>query len=64
MAGQEQQKKEENKPKPCCVCIKEREERDKCALFHGVSDDNCKPQLEAYWACMKSYNFQPNSSVY
>ncbi|CCG21696.1 Cox17 copper metallochaperone [Candida orthopsilosis Co 90-125] len=50
----------EQKPKPCCVCLDERKERDKCVLFHGVDSEDCKSILDKYTSCMKGYGFTPN----
>ncbi|KAH8703582.1 cytochrome C oxidase copper chaperone-domain-containing protein [Talaromyces proteolyticus] len=50
-----------SKPKPCCVCTKEKSTRDDCMLF-SKSDDpaqtECKSLVEEYKSCMAGYGFK------
>lgn len=45
-------------PKPCCVCLKEKNERDECLLFNGLESDQCKPLIDQYKKCMEGYGFK------
>lgn len=49
---------EKPKVKPCCVCKPEKAKRDECLLFHGQESKECKPIIESYKDCMRSYGFQ------
>ncbi|CCD23910.1 copper metallochaperone COX17 NDAI_0C02500 [Naumovozyma dairenensis CBS 421] len=53
---------QEEKPKPCCVCKPEKEERDKCLLFNTDDSDSslssCEEYIQKYKACMKGYGFE------
>lgn len=51
-------KSKEAKPKPCCVCKPEKEERDNCLLFNGQESGKCAEYIEKYKACMKGYGFE------
>ncbi|CCF57832.1 hypothetical protein KAFR_0D01850 [Kazachstania africana CBS 2517] len=57
VSGQSQNNSEE-KPKPCCVCLTEKEARDQCLLFKGADDGKCKEYIEKYRMCMKSFGFE------
>ncbi|AJV61798.1 ATM_1a_G0035580.mRNA.1.CDS.1 [Saccharomyces cerevisiae] len=52
----------EDKPKPCCVCKPEKEERDTCILFNGQDSEKCKEFIEKYKECMKGYGFEVPSA--
>lgn len=45
-------------PKPCCVCLKEKGNRDECLLFNGLEAEDCKPLIEQYKKCMDGYGFK------
>ncbi|KAH3899349.1 uncharacterized protein SCODWIG_00393 [Saccharomycodes ludwigii] len=45
------------KPKPCCVCLDEKKDRDECLLFKGLDDVACKKLISNYKSCMKGYGF-------
>ncbi|QLG70597.1 hypothetical protein HG535_0A05380 [Zygotorulaspora mrakii] len=47
----------ETKPKPCCVCLPEKDERDQCILFNGQDSDKCEDVIQKYKTCMKTYGF-------
>lgn len=49
---------EQPKVKPCCVCKPEKAKRDECLLFHGQESEECKPIIESYKSCMRSYGFK------
>ncbi|AMD22783.1 HHR014Wp [Eremothecium sinecaudum] len=49
--------KQDNKPKPCCVCKVEKEERDKCLLFNSQESGKCEDLISSYKSCMKGYGF-------
>lgn len=53
-----QPKKEEVKPKPCCVCLDEKKQRDECLLFNGQESGKCNDLISKYKACMKGYGFE------
>ncbi|QLQ81084.1 hypothetical protein HG537_0E04390 [Torulaspora globosa] len=57
MSEIEKNTKETDKPKPCCVCLPEKDERDQCILFNGQDSDKCKVFVQEYKKCMKSYGF-------
>lgn len=46
-----------DKPKPCCVCLDEKRERDECLMFKGFEDKECLKMIDNYKQCMKSYGF-------
>ncbi|KAF2859149.1 hypothetical protein K470DRAFT_109991 [Piedraia hortae CBS 480.64] len=48
------------KVKPCCVCKEEKNSRDECMLFSRAADpqEECKPLVDKYRACMKGYGFE------
>ncbi|KAL6949788.1 hypothetical protein ACO0QE_000450 [Hanseniaspora vineae] len=46
-----------DKPKPCCVCLDEKRERDECLMFKGFEDKECLKMIDSYKQCMKSYGF-------
>ncbi|KAF2277514.1 uncharacterized protein EI97DRAFT_432378 [Westerdykella ornata] len=50
------------KPKPCCVCLDEKAERDKCMLFSNSDDaqKECADLVQKYKTCMAGYGFQVN----
>lgn len=48
----------EDKPKPCCVCLPEKDERDQCILMNGQESEKCKPFIEEYRKCMESHGFK------
>ncbi|CCE92667.1 copper metallochaperone COX17 TDEL_0E04240 [Torulaspora delbrueckii] len=48
----------EGKPKPCCVCLPEKDERDQCILFNGQDSDKCKVFIQEYRKCMESHGFK------
>ncbi|CDK25853.1 unnamed protein product [Kuraishia capsulata CBS 1993] len=48
------------KPKPCCVCIPEKQSRDECFLINGTDSDKCKTILSDYKNCMKGFGFEVN----
>mgnify|MGYP003365428948 CR=1 FL=1 len=53
--------KNEDKPKPCCVCKPEKEVRDQCLLFNGTEgkgSEKCTEFIEKYKQCMKGYGFE------
>ncbi|AQZ09597.1 COX17 (YLL009C) [Zygosaccharomyces parabailii] len=47
-----------DKPKPCCVCLPEKDERDQCILFNGQESDKCKELVQKYKKCMKGFGFE------
>lgn len=51
-------KKEESKPKPCCVCLDEKKARDECLLFNGQEGGKCDELIGKYKLCMKGYGFE------
>ncbi|CCC66714.1 hypothetical protein NCAS_0A01560 [Naumovozyma castellii] len=56
-----QEQAQEDKPKPCCVCKPEKEERDKCLLFNTEADEtpaSCQEFIDKYKACMRGYGFE------
>lgn len=53
-----QPKKEDVKPKPCCVCLDEKKQRDECLLFNGQESGKCDDLISKYKACMKGYGFE------
>lgn len=53
-------KPKEEKPKPCCVCLDEKKQRDECLLFNGQDSGNCSALIEKYKTCMKGYGFELN----
>lgn len=48
----------EDKPKPCCVCIPEKQARDECILINGQETGQCQDRVQAYKACMKGFGFE------
>ncbi|CCH60409.1 hypothetical protein TBLA_0C06130 [Henningerozyma blattae CBS 6284] len=48
----------EEKPKPCCVCTEQKEERDQCILFNGQESTKCTEFINKYKECMKGYGFE------
>lgn len=53
-----QPKKEEVKPKPCCVCLDQKKQRDECLFFNGQESGQCDDLISKYKACMKGYGFE------
>lgn len=47
-----------DKPKPCCVCLDEKDARDECLLFKGLDSEECKPYIEKYKKCMEGFGFK------
>lgn len=47
----------DEKPKPCCVCKPEKQERDECLLFNGQESGKCDDIIAKYKECMKGYGF-------
>lgn len=47
-----------DKPKPCCVCLDEKQARDQCLLFKGQDGGLCNELIEKYKVCMKGYGFE------
>lgn len=47
----------DEKPKPCCVCKSEKQERDECLLFNGQESGKCDDIIAKYKECMKGYGF-------
>lgn len=47
-----------DKPKPCCVCLDEKDKRDECLLFQGLESEECKPLIEKYKECMEGFGFK------
>ncbi|GAV52448.1 hypothetical protein ZYGR_0AG04390 [Zygosaccharomyces rouxii] len=47
-----------DKPKPCCVCLSEKDQRDQCILFNGQDSGKCQEFVEKYKKCMQGYGFQ------
>ncbi|KAI5808089.1 cytochrome C oxidase copper chaperone family protein [Peziza echinospora] len=45
-------------PKPCCVCKPEKAARDECLLFSDRGEEDCRPTIQAYKACMAGYGFK------
>lgn len=56
-SAQNSEKTGETKPKPCCVCLPEKDERDQCILFNSQESEKCKEIIGKYKKCMKSYGF-------
>ncbi|OBA14749.1 uncharacterized protein OGAPODRAFT_9007 [Ogataea polymorpha] len=50
----------QNKPKPCCVCLDEKQQRDQCLLTNGSGSEKCTDIIEAYKKCMRGYGFETN----
>ncbi|ODV68147.1 hypothetical protein HYPBUDRAFT_100310, partial [Hyphopichia burtonii NRRL Y-1933] len=50
--------KEEPKPKPCCVCLDEKKQRDECLLFNGQEGGKCDDLIQKYKTCMKGFGFE------
>ncbi|EDO19031.1 hypothetical protein Kpol_2002p103 [Vanderwaltozyma polyspora DSM 70294] len=48
----------QDKPKACCVCKPEKEERDNCLLFNGQESTSCKEFIDKYKSCMKGFGFE------
>lgn len=48
---------ETSKPKPCCVCLGEKKQRDECLLFNGQESGKCDNIINDYKSCMKGYGF-------
>lgn len=46
-----------SKPKPCCVCLDQKEARDKCLLLKGDNSPDCAELVAAYKKCMAGYGF-------
>ncbi|ODV85709.1 hypothetical protein CANARDRAFT_27807 [[Candida] arabinofermentans NRRL YB-2248] len=51
-------KEQQTKPKPCCVCIPEKQSRDECLLINGTESDKCKDIITSYKSCMKGFGFE------
>lgn len=49
--------KQGGKPKPCCVCKDEKEQRDQCLLFYSQDSGKCEDFINRYKECMKGYGF-------
>lgn len=49
---------DKDKPKPCCVCLPEKDMRDQCILFNGQDSDKCKEFIKEYHKCMESHGFK------
>ncbi|GAV47435.1 hypothetical protein ZYGR_0H02770 [Zygosaccharomyces rouxii] len=47
-----------DKPKPCCVCLNEKDQRDQCILFNGQDSGKCQEFVNKYKKCMQGYGFQ------
>lgn len=50
--------KQEDKPKPCCVCLDEKKNRDECLLFNGQESGKCDELIQNYKTCMKGFGFE------
>ncbi|OWB59082.1 hypothetical protein B5S28_g5210 [[Candida] boidinii] len=46
------------KPKPCCVCIPEKQSRDECLLLNGQESGKCDDIIASYKNCMKGFGFE------
>lgn len=51
-------RKMSDKPKPCCVCLGEKDQRDQCILFNGQDSGKCREFVNKYKKCMQGYGFQ------
>lgn len=48
----------QDKPKPCCVCVDEKKNRDECLLFNGQESGKCDELIQNYKTCMKGFGFE------
>ncbi|ODV96516.1 hypothetical protein PACTADRAFT_49846 [Pachysolen tannophilus NRRL Y-2460] len=49
-----------SKPKPCCVCIPQKQSRDECLLLNGQESGKCDSIIQEYKTCMKGFGFEVN----
>ncbi|VEU22395.1 DEKNAAC103390 [Brettanomyces naardenensis] len=56
-SGKCEMKKDDSKPKPCCVCLDQKQARDECLLIHGESSGKCQDLISQYKVCMKGFGF-------
>ncbi|KAK9372416.1 cytochrome C oxidase copper chaperone-domain-containing protein [Lipomyces chichibuensis] len=47
----------QERPKPCCVCIDEKVARDECMLMSVDGQSQCAELIQNYKACMKGFGF-------
>ncbi|KAK9315891.1 cytochrome C oxidase copper chaperone-domain-containing protein [Lipomyces starkeyi] len=47
----------QERPKPCCVCIDEKVARDECMLMSAEGPSQCAELIQNYKACMKGFGF-------
>ncbi|VDI17522.1 cytochrome c oxidase copper chaperone-like [Mytilus galloprovincialis] len=52
----EEEKKTEQKLKPCCACPETKKARDECVIEKG--EENCKSLIEAHKECMRKLGFK------
>lgn len=49
---------EQEKPRPCCVCVETRTARDECFLKNSEdAEKRCKDLIKMHIECMRSYGF-------
>ncbi|KAK9382132.1 cytochrome C oxidase copper chaperone-domain-containing protein [Kockiozyma suomiensis] len=45
------------RPKPCCVCLDQKQARDECMLISEDGRKQCADLITEYKNCMKGYGF-------
>ncbi|KAK7206434.1 cysteine alpha-hairpin motif superfamily [Myxozyma melibiosi] len=45
------------RPKPCCVCLDQKQARDECMLVSEDGRKQCADLIQEYKNCMKGYGF-------